>query len=127
MERLSKDTNALNWFEIPATDIKRAKKFYEQIFEIKMDSIEMGGTQMAMFPTGMSHSGGGVVQGPDHKPSKEGSIIYLNGNPDLQHVLNRIEASGGKITLTKTAIGENGFMAYFIDPEGNLVGLHSMG
>lgn len=127
MERLSKDTNALNWFEIPANDIKRAKKFYEQIFEIKMDSIEMEGTQMAMFPTGMSHSGGGVVQGPDHKPSREGSIIYLNGNPDLQHVLDRIEASGGKITLTKTAIGENGFMAYFIDPEGNLVGLHSMG
>jgi predicted enzyme related to lactoylglutathione lyase len=95
MERLSKDTNALNWFEIPANDIKRAKKFYEQIFEIKMDSIEMEGTQMAMFPTGMSHSGDGVAQGPDHKPNREGSIIYLNGNPDLQHVLDRIEASGG--------------------------------
>jgi uncharacterized protein len=126
MERLSKDTNALNWFEIPASDLKRAKDFYEKIFEIEMEEMEMGETKMAMFPTEMSHSGGGVVQGPDHKPSNEGSIIYLNGNPDLLHVLDRIESAGGTITLQKTSIGENGYMAYFNDTEGNRVGLHSM-
>lgn len=126
MERLSKDTNALNWFEIPATDLKRAKDFYEKIFEVEMMDIEMGDNKMSMFPTEMPHSGGAIVQSPDHKPSKEGSIIYLNGNPDLQHVLDRIEAAGGEITLKKTTIGENGFMAFFIDTEGNLLGLHSM-
>ena len=33
--------NALNWFEIPAKDIKRAKKFYETVFGIKMQEMEM--------------------------------------------------------------------------------------
>jgi hypothetical protein len=125
MERLSKDTNALNWFEIPATDIDRAKAFYEKIFEVEMMVIDMMDTKMAMFPTEPPHSGGGLVQGPDHKPSKEGAVIYLNGNPNLQLVLDRIEAAGGEITMQKTSIGESGFMAFFEDSEGNLVGLHS--
>ena len=38
-EKMSASTNAINWFEIPATDISRAKKFYESIFEIAMQEI----------------------------------------------------------------------------------------
>jgi hypothetical protein len=52
-------------------------------------------------------------------------VIYLNGNPNLQLVLDRIETAGAQITMPKTSIGENGFMAFFEDSEGNLVGLHS--
>jgi len=66
-----------------------------------------------------------LVKSPNHKPSTEGSIVYLNGNPNLQLVLDRIEGAGGKVTMPKTSIGENGNMAYFLDTEGNLVGLHS--
>jgi len=126
MEKLSATTNALNWFEIPATDAARAKKFYETIFDIEMQEMEMMGMTMIMFPPEPPRSSGALVVGPDHKPSTEGSIIYLNANPDLQLVLDRIEAEGGQITLPKTNIGdENGYMAFFIDTEGNLVGLHS--
>ena len=39
MEKLSENTNALNWFEIPVTDINRAKQFYETIFDIQIYSI----------------------------------------------------------------------------------------
>ena len=49
-EKMSAGTNALNWFEIPATDIARAKKFYEIIFEIVMEKMEMPGMKYAMFP-----------------------------------------------------------------------------
>jgi hypothetical protein len=116
----------LNWFEIPVTDVARAKAFYEAAFDIEMHQMEMMGMQMVMFPSQSPKSGGALVQSPDHKPSTEGSIIYLNGNPDLQLVLDRIESAGGKITLPKTSIGEeNGNMAFFLDTEGNLVGLHS--
>lgn len=125
MEKLGKTTNALNWFEIPVTDVERAKKFYEKAFDIEMEPMDMMGIQMVMFPSQSPHSGGALVKGPDHKPSTEGSLIYLNGNPNLQLVLDRIEAAGGKITLPKTSIGENGNMAFFMDTEGNLVGLHS--
>jgi hypothetical protein len=54
-------------------------------------------------------------------------LIYLNGNPDLQNVLNKVEAAGGKIMVPKTQISpEYGFMAVFVDTEGNRIGLHSV-
>ena len=126
MEKLGANTNALNWFEIPATDIARAQNFYESIFEISMQLVEMMGMQMAMFPTQSPKSGGALVQSPNHKPSTEGSFIYLNANPDLQLILDRIEKAGGQISMPKTNINlETGNMAFFIDTEGNMVGLHS--
>lgn len=124
---MSSQTNALNWFEIPALDISRAKAFYEAIFEIKMEEMDMSDMKYAMFPFDPSQRtvAGGLAQSPMHVPSSTGSIIYLNANPDLQNVLDRIEGAGGKITMPKTAIGENGFMAFFTDTEGNMMALHS--
>lgn len=126
MEKLGANTNALNWFEIPVNDIDRAQKFYETIFEINMQPMDMMGMQMAMFPTESPKSGGALVKSPNHKPSTEGAVIYLNANPDLQLVLDRIGNAGGQITMPKTNIDpETGNMAFFIDTEGNMVGLHS--
>jgi len=126
-ERMSTQTNTINWFEIPAIDIARAKAFYEQIFEIKMEEMEMPGMKYAMFPFEPMNGkvSGGLAQSQMHTPSKTGSIIYLNANPDLQNVLDRIEKAGGKITMPKTSIGQNGFMAFFTDVEGNNMALHS--
>lgn len=126
-EKMSGSTNSLNWFEIPATDISRAKKFYEAIFEIKMEDMEMPGMKYAMFPFDPSKAkvAGGLAQSPMHTPSLIGPIIYLNANPDLQNVLDRVENAGGKVTMPKTSIGQNGFMAFFNDTEGNIMALHS--
>jgi hypothetical protein len=126
-DKMSSKTNALNWFEIPATDISRAKNFYESIFEIKMEEMENPGMKYAMFPFDPSAAkiAGGLAQSPMHTPGSTGSIIYLNANPDLQNVLDRIEKAGGKVTMPKTSIGQNGFMALFIDTEGNTMALHS--
>lgn len=124
---MSADTNAINWFEIPVTDITRARNFYQSIFEIQMEEMEMDGMKYAMFPFNPMKGkiAGGLAQSPMHVPSATGSIIYLNANPDLQHVLDRIESAGGKITMPKTSIGQNGFMAFFTDTEGNTMALHS--
>ena len=119
--------NALNWFEIPASDFARAEKFYSTIFAtdlIPMEGVE--GLQMSMFPA-EDGVGGGVVQSEGYVPSAEGTLVYLNGGDDLNVVLNRVEAAGGQVVLPKTGIGENGYMAFFMDTEGNKVGLHSMG
>jgi len=120
--------NALNWFEIATTDISRAKKFYERVFDISMNDQEMGGVKMAFFPTqNMSANvGGGLVQGDMYKPSKDGTVVYLNGNPDLNLVLSKVEAAGGKVLMPKTLITDDiGYMAFFLDTEGNKVALHS--
>lgn len=120
--------NSLNWFEISVTDINRATKFYETILGIKMHQEETMGMKMAFFPYENMNGkvSGGLVQGPMHKPSVDGAKIYLNGNPDLANALSKIEAAGGKIVMQKTKISDEiGFMAHFIDSEGNNVALHS--
>jgi predicted enzyme related to lactoylglutathione lyase len=126
-DKMSSATNSINWFEIPALDISRAKKFYESIFEINMEEMEIPNMKYAMFPFDPAKAkvAGGLAQSPMHTPSSTGSIIYLNANPDLQNVLDRIEKAGGKVTMPKTSIGQNGFMAFFFDTEGNIMALHS--
>lgn len=123
------NANSINWFEISVADINRATKFYEAIFNIKMEMMEMMGMQMSFFPSepGSGKANGGLCKGDMHKPSADGVKIYLNCDPDLQIVLDRVEQAGGKIIMPKTDIGENGFMAFMIDTEGNVIGLHSNG
>ena len=70
--------------------------------------------------------GGGLAQGEGFEPSDKGTIVYLNGGEDLSVSLRKVEQAGGKIIMPKTTIGGNGFMAHFIDTEGNRVALHSM-
>ena|SRR5438045_2011184 len=122
--------NTLNWFEISVSDIARAKKFYETIFSITMEEMDMMGMKMAMFPYDpMSGKlSGALAQSDMHKPSADGVKIYFNGNPDLDVVLSKVEAGGGKITMPKGKISDDiGYMAFFIDTEGNAVALHSNG
>ena len=125
---MDSSANSLNWFEIPASDINRAKKFYEEIFNIEMPQMSMMGMEMAMFPAepGNGKASGGLCQSPFHKPSQDGALVYLNAHPDMSDILAKVEGAGGKIAMPKTAISpEIGFMAFIIDSEGNRVGLHS--
>ncbi len=124
---MDKTTNSLNWFEIPAIDIKRAKKFYETIFGIEMEEITMGDALMAFFPweEGSGKATGSLVQSKDHKPSTDGAVVYLNANPAMDHVLAKVEAAGGQLVMPKMSIGENGHIAFIIDTEGNKTGIHS--
>ena len=123
--------NAISWFEIPATDLARAQKFYETIFGMQMFPMDLENIKMRMFPLDdtMTQVGGAIVDsGGFHKPSlTEGPLVYLNGNPDVQNVLDKVEGAGGKILVPKTQISpEYGYMAVLIDTEGNRIGLHSV-
>jgi predicted enzyme related to lactoylglutathione lyase len=83
-----------------------------------------------MFPLeDMMGVGGALVHGGGyHIPSAtDGPLIYLNANPDVQIILDRVEAAGGKITVPKTMISpEYGYMAVIQDSEGNRIALHSV-
>lgn len=123
--------NAISWFEIPATDINRAQKFYEAIFEITMATLDFPEIKMRMFPLDdpMNAVGGTLVDsGGFHKVSAtDGPLIYLNGNPDVQIILDRVEAAGGKILVPKRTISEEyGDMAVIQDSEGNRIALHNI-
>ena len=123
--------NAISWFEIGTTDLDRATKFYETIFGIKLNPLDLDNIKMRMFPLDdmMTGVGGALVfSNGFHKPSStDGPLLYLNGDPDVQLVLDRVEAAGGKIMVPKTEISpEYGYMAVIIDSEGNRIALHSV-
>ena len=123
--------HAISWFEIPVANIDRAQKFYEAVFGITMAVMDFPQMKMRMFPLDdpMEGVGGTLVDsGGFHKPSAtDGPLIYLNGNPDVQIFLDRVEAAGGKITIPKTTISpEYGDMAVFLDTEGNRIALHNI-
>lgn len=122
--------DAISWFEIPTTDLNRAQKFYETIFDMQMIPLDTPAIKMRMFPIeNMANVGGALVNNSGfYKPSAtDGPLLYLNANPDVQLILDRIEAAGGKILVPKTEISpEYGHMAVFIDTEGNRMALHSV-
>lgn len=116
--------NVLNWFDIPVTDMDRAVAFYSGVLGIEMHRGAMGGALMAFFPH--DGVGGCLVQCQDHTPSAAGTLIYLNAGADLDVPLARVQPLGGKVLMPKCKItDEIGFMAVFLDTEGNRVGFHS--
>ena len=124
-------TNAINWFEIPVANYERAKKFYGTVLGAELMDMpkteEMANMKYGFFPSDMEKGvGGAIVEMEGLKPSADGSTVYLNGGDDLANPLSRVEAAGGKVIMPKMAIGENGFIAQFMDTEGNKVAFHSM-
>ena len=125
--------NVINWFDIPVSDLDRARTFYGTVLGRELTpQLDLGvedpreNDVQAIFLAEDGVGGGALVQHALYRPSQEGSVVYLNGGDDLSVPLGKVEAAGGKIVLEKTGIGENGFIAYFLDTEGNKVGLHSM-
>jgi len=121
-------TNAINWFEIPVTDYKRAKKFYSTIIGEEIIDHHMPTMEYGVFPYDIKNNltGGAIVRMEGANPSTDGATVYLNGGDDLSVALGKVEAAGGKIIMPKTNIDKDGFIAQFIDTEGNKVALHSM-
>lgn len=126
---MNSNVNALNWFEIPATDIDRAKAFYENIFSIEMPAANMMGMDMVFFPSepGNGKASGALVKSDMHTPSQDGTTVYLNANEaGMDNVLDKIDTAGGQVVMPRTLIdAETGYMAFFVDTEGNKIGLHS--
>lgn len=119
-------SNAINWFELPANNFERAVKFYSDVIGQELQPMDNPQMSMAFFPTTDNGVGGCVTHGNGNKPQAEGSLVFLNGGEDLSVPLSRVESAGGSVVMPKTAIGENGFIAMFMDSEGNKVALHSM-
>lgn len=117
-------------FEIPTTNLERAQKFYEEILGIRFNKLDLPNIKMRMFPIEDPSGVGGSLcdSGGFHKPSAtDGPLVYLNGNPDVQLILDKVEKAGGKILVPKTEISPAfGHMAVILDSEGNRIAFHSV-
>ena len=133
LSKLSANTNAVTWFEIPVKNMKRAKEFYENILNIKLVDTggEKQGEEMVLFPrlpdVPMGRTdmvSGSLIKSDRLHPSGDGILIYLNANPSIDKVIARIEKAGGKIILPKTK-NPAGWVCIFSDAEGNKMGIYA--
>ena len=117
--------DAVNWFEIPTTDLDRAVGFYEMLLGHKMRVAEFG-ERIAMFPSSVQGVGGCLVQRDFQYPSENGALVYLNCDSGLDAAVDRLKASGqGALVLGKREVpGGFGWIACVRDTEGNHVALH---
>ena len=116
--------NAITWFEIPAVNFDRAVTFYDTILGQPLRRGAFNEIPHGFVPADEQAVSGAVVLVPDYQPGENGAVIYLNAGFDLDGILSRVEAAGGKVVMPKLDITPQGYMAHIVDTEGNRVGLH---
>ena len=119
--------NPVIWFEIYVNDLQRAKRFYETVFDVKLDKMDTPAPDIEMlsFPMQQDAAGaaGALCKMPGYNPGA-GTIIYFACD-DCAVEEARVERAGGKIQKPKTSIGQYGAISLIVDTEGNMIGLHS--
>jgi uncharacterized protein len=126
-----KAKNPVVWFEIYVDDLKRAKKFYEQVLNLTLselptpDSVE-DEMEMWAFPMEMEQDGasGALVKMEGFEPGGNSTIVYFRSD-DCAVEEARIQHAGGKVFKSKQSLGEYGYMVLALDTEGNMFGVHS--
>ncbi|MBI4931185.1 MAG: VOC family protein [Bacteroidetes bacterium] len=119
--------NIISWFEIPAHNLDRAKKFYQSILGLELKDGGFGSDEMAFFPSDLKNVSGAIVKGEHRRPHNDGVLVYLNGGNNLNNILSKVNSAGGKVLVEKTLIlPEAGYFGIFFDTEGNQIGIHSI-
>lgn len=124
--------NPVVWFEIYVDDMQRAQKFYEQVFDTKLNELPTPGTvenglKMMAFPANMQGAGasGVLAKMKGFKAGGNSTIVYFHSE-DCAIEEKRVSKAGGKVYQSKQSLGEYGAMVLAYDTEGNLFGIHSM-
>jgi uncharacterized protein len=119
--------NPVRWFEIYVQDMKRAKKFYQGVFKVKLQRLHTPGMEMWSFPMQMNQMGtaGALVQMAGRPSGGNSTVVYFACDDCAVEEALAVR-HGGKLRQAKMSIGEYGFISLLLDPDGNLIGLHSM-
>ena len=104
----------------------RSQKFYEAVFQTRLEKLPGEGVEMMAFPMQPDGRGapGALVRMPGVASGGGGTLVYFVCN-DCAVEARRVEESGGSVHKEKFSIGSFGFIALALDTEGNMFGLHS--
>ena len=119
----------INWFEIPVSDMTRARRFYEAVLETQLREEAFGPQTLAVFPYDREGgaTGGALIRSEGMKPAENGTLVYLNAGESLDALLARVEPAGGKVAMPRTELPPGmGAIALITDTEGNRVGVHAL-
>jgi predicted enzyme related to lactoylglutathione lyase len=108
-------------FEITADDVARARKFYE-IFDWKIADSGMPGADYWLADTGPESDMGinGAIMPRSYKPQP---VIHWIGVDDLDQMIEKVKAAGGKLIGDRQTVPGIGDTQYASDTEGNTFGM----
>jgi uncharacterized protein len=121
------------YFEIPADDVARAKKFYFSLLGWKIGpTTHMSDPSMKEMMASMQYQDvvtgdpmeGTVNMGGMYKRQMPGSqIVTYAMVDDIDAMIGKVEMLGGKIVVPKNEIKNVGQIALVQDTDGNVIGL----
>ncbi|KAL2131976.1 hypothetical protein VTI74DRAFT_4377 [Chaetomium olivicolor] len=134
----------LCWLEIPCTDVARVVAFYRIVLGWEsadpastplMPTAIEGADGVHIFRSGKMHQGcfvkmskpEGVAAVADSDNLAKSAVLASYYVVSIEETLKKVEEAGGRVHVPKTPIagGSMGYLARFIDSEGNLQGLWS--
>ncbi len=113
-------TSNIVWFEIPADNPERAKKFYSALFGWKIEKFP-GMTDYWHIDTGGSDDtpdGGLMARQHPEQPITN----YINV-ASVTKFMAKVKKLGGKVCVPKSAVPEMGYFAVCTDTENNTFAL----
>ena len=117
-----KPKNAMVWFEIPVTDMERAKRFYEKVLDVELVVDDSGPNPMALFPVQDQKSGLAGHIYPGTPAPSGGATVHLMAPAPLSAAVERVGPAGGQVVSEPISIPAGRFV-YCKDPDGNSIGL----
>jgi predicted enzyme related to lactoylglutathione lyase len=108
-------------FEIDAEKPERVMKFYEKVFDWKIEKWK-GPIEYWLIMTG-NEKEPGIDGGLSKRTEGEPSTVNTIDVPSLDEYIKKVKSNGGIITRPKMAVPGVGWMAYFKDTEGNVFGM----
>ena len=124
---MNTNRNAVGWFEIYMQDMERARAFYQNTLQVKLERLESPDLELWAFPMRREAPGcpGALAKMSGKDSGAGGTLVYFSCD-DCSVEAERAAKSGGQIQRPKFPIGQYGFICFITDTEGNLIGLHSM-
>jgi predicted enzyme related to lactoylglutathione lyase len=115
--------NKLIHFAIHIEDMERAKSFYDGVFDWGFNSY--GPSDFLQIKADKSENGEliGALQSRNYSPVPE-KLIGLECTISVENVddiIDRVKQNGGQMVMEKTVIPFVGWVAKFLDTEGNLM------
>ena len=111
----------MDWFEIPADDIDRARRFYSELFGWKIEGFPMPfKSDYLLIRRGDGDAASGGLkkrQWPDQK-----TVNYIDVS-STDRCAFRVEDLGGKVVIPKTAVPGMGYFLVCLDTEDNAFGI----
>ena len=115
-------SNSIVHFEIPADDVERAKKFYQEALGWK---ISDPWNMMYWLVETKEKGGEGINGGLMKRMHPNHPFMNYIAVDSIDEALQKVEAAGGKVALPKKEIAPGmGRIAAFTDTEGNVLGFH---